>query len=386
MINKIKEKGITLIALVVTIVILLILAGVTLSLSLSQNGLFGRAQNAADQYKKAQEDEEDLIRQLANDMETSSGDYSKYVGAKVTGYDLTTESCEITASTSGHTEAQNFTTDPNMQWRIWDYDGRTLRIIGDPTQKSLTLNGAAGYNNGVWAIEEICSKCYSNGKPGVEVTSLKRSDIQKVSSYDYTQYRHEQSGINAWKEVTNNSLKDEKLIYFGESKTYDINNKYPKMWEDNDRYWNSGEDKECKKWEEKGTENGQISEKMTEGLSSTVFKQSYYSHTYKEEEFPNKKYYNLIFRKADGQTGTGVYWLAGRWSFLFDDHCDFGVQMEGADVYSALCSSIGSSFSLQRTVRPIVSISLNESGCSIENISIDEDGYVTSCKLSWSTE
>ncbi len=64
-----KEKGITLIALVVTIVILLILAGVTLSLSLSQNGLFDRAQNAADKYKKAQENEEKMIEELEMQFE-----------------------------------------------------------------------------------------------------------------------------------------------------------------------------------------------------------------------------------------------------------------------------------------------------------------------------
>ena len=52
-----KQKGITLIALVVTIVILLILAGVTINMALSENGLFSKARNAADQYKKAQDDE-----------------------------------------------------------------------------------------------------------------------------------------------------------------------------------------------------------------------------------------------------------------------------------------------------------------------------------------
>ena len=69
-INKqFKEKGITLIALVVTIVILLILAGVTLNLSLSQNGLFSRAQNATDKYKKAQDDEEKMIEELERQFE-----------------------------------------------------------------------------------------------------------------------------------------------------------------------------------------------------------------------------------------------------------------------------------------------------------------------------
>ena len=42
--NKLKNKnGITLIALVVTIIVLLILAGVSLSLLLSDSGILGRA-------------------------------------------------------------------------------------------------------------------------------------------------------------------------------------------------------------------------------------------------------------------------------------------------------------------------------------------------------
>lgn len=50
-----KEKGITLVALVVTIVILLILAGVTITMTLSQNGLFTRAQQGKNAYKAGEE-------------------------------------------------------------------------------------------------------------------------------------------------------------------------------------------------------------------------------------------------------------------------------------------------------------------------------------------
>ena len=46
-----KAKGITLISLVITIIILLILAGVTLSLTLGDNGIITQAQKA----KEAQE-------------------------------------------------------------------------------------------------------------------------------------------------------------------------------------------------------------------------------------------------------------------------------------------------------------------------------------------
>ena len=50
--KKLKKqvKGITLIALVVTIIVLLILEGVALSLTVGENGLLRRAQNAADTW------------------------------------------------------------------------------------------------------------------------------------------------------------------------------------------------------------------------------------------------------------------------------------------------------------------------------------------------
>ena len=52
-----EEKGITLVALVVTIIVLLILAGVAISLTVGQNGLFTRAQNAAETWNRAEANE-----------------------------------------------------------------------------------------------------------------------------------------------------------------------------------------------------------------------------------------------------------------------------------------------------------------------------------------
>lgn len=43
-----NERGITLIALVITIVILIILAGVTITYALSENGIFAKAKNAGE--------------------------------------------------------------------------------------------------------------------------------------------------------------------------------------------------------------------------------------------------------------------------------------------------------------------------------------------------
>lgn len=51
------QKGITLVALVITIIVLLILASVTISLTLGENGLFQTAKNAGKNYSNASRDE-----------------------------------------------------------------------------------------------------------------------------------------------------------------------------------------------------------------------------------------------------------------------------------------------------------------------------------------
>lgn len=53
-----KEGGITLVALVVTIIVLLILAGVAISLTISNNGIFTRAQNATKIWNEATKNEQ----------------------------------------------------------------------------------------------------------------------------------------------------------------------------------------------------------------------------------------------------------------------------------------------------------------------------------------
>ena len=64
--NNKKEKGITLVALVVTIIVLLILAGVTISLTVGNNGLFTRAGDAANTWKKLDTNEQMEIESFAN--------------------------------------------------------------------------------------------------------------------------------------------------------------------------------------------------------------------------------------------------------------------------------------------------------------------------------
>ena len=64
--NYLKEKGITLIALVVTIAVLLILAGVSLNAIFSENGIIKRAQDAQNKMDEATENDQKQIGELTN--------------------------------------------------------------------------------------------------------------------------------------------------------------------------------------------------------------------------------------------------------------------------------------------------------------------------------
>ena len=69
--KKLKKgnEGITLVALVVTIVVLLILAGISLNLVLGQNGIISRAQDARNQTAEGKTNTEKAINALTDEME-----------------------------------------------------------------------------------------------------------------------------------------------------------------------------------------------------------------------------------------------------------------------------------------------------------------------------
>ena len=74
-----KQKGITLVALVVTIVVLLILAGVTINLVIGQNGLINRAREAAQKTKEKTSQELDEIEKAEAELAVISSDYDNKV-------------------------------------------------------------------------------------------------------------------------------------------------------------------------------------------------------------------------------------------------------------------------------------------------------------------
>lgn len=68
------KKGITLVALVVTIVILLILAGVSVNLVLGNSGIIGKAKEAREKTSQGQMNTQKEMSQIEENMDKNIGE------------------------------------------------------------------------------------------------------------------------------------------------------------------------------------------------------------------------------------------------------------------------------------------------------------------------
>ena len=70
---KKNQRGITLIALVVTIIVLLILAGVAITLSIGDNGIFKRAGQATNAWEEASRNETEGMNSVVDIIDSING-------------------------------------------------------------------------------------------------------------------------------------------------------------------------------------------------------------------------------------------------------------------------------------------------------------------------
>lgn len=217
-----KNEGITLIALVITIIVLLILAGVTIVSLNGDNSIIEQANNAKTQTRVSQIEEaleiwnvkkeagttsktldqflDDLIKQdliSENEKETiistgkiiignkpiyitgapKVGDYVIYNPDEIPSNDITNEVASMINVDFSHS---NIYQDTHLSWRVLELDnnGNISKIISDSTTESIYLyDGNKVYNNGVYVLNKICEKQYSSNI-GI-AKNLSREDIEK---------------------------------------------------------------------------------------------------------------------------------------------------------------------------------------------------------------
>ena len=198
-----NSKGITLVALVITIIILLILAGISIS-ALTNTGIFQKAKDAKqksedaalDQNTKLDEYENELDKYLPKQNENSLakavkvGDYVAYTPDELDNNALTTLKTNLKnySGASDNTTNSAIDIEKDLKWRVLDVDettGQVRLISATPTKKSIELKGYNGYNNVVKLLDDACSTLY-NSKLATKVQNLKIEDIQDKMKTDYT--------------------------------------------------------------------------------------------------------------------------------------------------------------------------------------------------------
>ena len=196
--KKIREtqRGITLIALVITIVILIILATVTLNVVLGDGRLIQRAQDAKDLTEAAAAEEQQQIlnltgfldEQLSSDSlveafkagEIKVGDYVDYKPDANSSVDLT-------EADTGYATTQTYSVDSSTTWRVLGLseDGNHLLLTsGSPIKKDgedpyLVLQGATSYLNCVATLDKAAS-VYHNSELAEDTRSMTMKDIENV--------------------------------------------------------------------------------------------------------------------------------------------------------------------------------------------------------------
>ena len=224
---KKTEKGITLVALVVTIVVLLILAGVSINLVLGNNGIIAKAKEAETKSAEASQNDLKGMNALAEEMNNALGekpkvDLSKYkIGDSVNyTYDPASSSYTLESKYSGYSSNQTIAQTTGLTWKVLNVDKEndTVDIIStNPTSSTVIFANILGYNNGPYLMNEICKAQYSNKTLGVNARSINLLDMEKHLTAD---------GIKARNAYQYNSS----TAKYGTTKTYPSNTKYPSLY------------------------------------------------------------------------------------------------------------------------------------------------------------
>ena len=122
-----NEKGITLVALVVTIIVLLILAGITISVALNNGGILGRAEKAK------QETEAASIR-----------DYVSMAIMNIKTEYYTSPSSFVEINQTGKASAKKFLTDELSTGYTFTGDIKITIATGEVVEDSLLVTAPSG--------------------------------------------------------------------------------------------------------------------------------------------------------------------------------------------------------------------------------------------------
>ncbi len=210
---------------------MLILAGVTITALLGDDGIIKKAQNAADLMNNAIQSEQNEMNALLNELDeiiagngtggtTPGGDETPQIpegleiGSEVTYTPTTREPYHWDAkyATSYATTSSDYTTyDINLnntgdfkiadwKWKVLSINevtGQVELIASAPTTGKVRLHGAQGYNNAVKLLNDACNSLYGDDTKGIEGRSVNIDDIEKYMTETALAEAHQYTNIDS---------------------------------------------------------------------------------------------------------------------------------------------------------------------------------------------
>ena len=272
------------------------------------------------------------------------GDYVKYEPDSAGNYTLT-------STESGYTNDQTINQE-NLNWRILSInkDGTVDLISETPTSQSIYFGGATGYNNnnGVYLLNDISAKLYSNSNLKGTARSMNIDDIEAGFTEAGLEYA--------------NSFKD--AITVGETKTYTGNyTYYPNLYakengsgidlsttnDPNSEVKTNGIGQSDNYYSEPTTET------YTKANTSLTITQTLYAMSIDERYYKDSTFYSLICGVAGGQ------WIASRFVSALPTHACFGIRRIIGDGFRGyeLFNSRNIEYDINGYLRPVVSLKSN---------------------------
>ena len=358
---KKTEKGITLVALVVTIVVLLILAGVSINLVLGNNGIIAKAKEAETKSAEASQNDLKGMNALTEEMNNALGekpkvDLSKYKIGDYVNYTYDPAgSYSLSSTYSGYDSNQTIAqSTETLKWRILNIDeakGTVDLISENSTGTSVYFCDILGYNNGPYLMNEICKAQYSNKSLGVNARSINLLDMEKHLTA---------AGIEKRNAYTNSSSGKK----YGETKTYTNNTKYPSLYAGQKGAGvNVAETEVETKMEKIDITKGNDPYEESKAIATTEPTTDNTSGTGNPLTVTQTRYDITINAINYGDVGSVLsnsswYWVASRCVFTESGDAGFGLRSAGAYTFGdGVFYSDGIARGYNYCLRPVVSLS-----------------------------
>lgn len=177
MLNRSKsDKGVTLIALVITIAVLLILAGVSITAITDDSGILSRTNELSESANTSIEQNTQELNNMTNELDYVMNPWVQ---------NKTEVTKKLKSGTVTLNVGDNYTYDCGVEgytgaWKVLGAENGKLLIMSTVNVGTLTLEGKNGYNNGISKLSEMCEPYGRNAR------SITVEDINRVTGYNPT--------------------------------------------------------------------------------------------------------------------------------------------------------------------------------------------------------